>query len=151
MLKTECILHSCSFQHGETWHSNNCSKDTCDNGRVITESLCKRLPIPVCENGEPPVKVYDEDGCCFHYECRCKFKSTNSLFISDLSAAMVSIIFVSCLQVCVLAGEILIILHSMDSITASRKIVHTFWSKRSFLNTIFRSSSTMRTVMLLEL
>lgn len=133
------------------WNSKNCTKDTCENGKVITESLCKQLPIPVCENGGPPVKVYDKDGCCFHYECRCKFKLINELFLSDLSTATVVIISVSCLQVCVLAGEILIILHSMDSITASRKIVHTFWSKKSILDTIFQSSSTMRTVMLLEL
>lgn len=139
---------SCSFQHGDSWNSTNCTKNTCENGRVITESLCKQLPMPVCESGDPPVKVYDKDGCCFHYECRCKFKL---MTFSDLSTATVGIIYVSCLQVCVMAGEILIILHSMDSITASRKIVHTFWSERSFLYTIFRSSSTMRTVMLLEL
>lgn len=72
------------------------------------------------------------------------------LFVSDLSTATVGIIFVSCLQVCVMAGEI-IILHLMDIITASRNIVHTFWSKKSILGTIFQSSSTMRTVMLLEL
>lgn len=144
-------MYSCSFQHGETWNSSDCMKNTCLYGKVITEPLCKPSAMPVCENGEPPVKVYNKDGCCFHHECRCKFKLTNLLFISDLSTAPVSIIIVSCLQACVLAGEILIILHLMDSITASRKIVHTFWSKRSFLDTIFQSSSTMRTVMLLEL
>lgn len=27
--------------------------------------------MPVCENGRSPVKVYDQSGCCFHYECKC--------------------------------------------------------------------------------
>lgn len=30
------------------------------------------LPMPVCENAIPPVKVYDKTGCCFHYECQCE-------------------------------------------------------------------------------
>ena len=155
ILKTLCIknsiLYYSSLQHGDTWNSTNCTKDKCENGKVITESLCNQFPVPVCENGEPPVKVYDGNGCCFHYECRCKFKLTKVFFISGLSPATVSIIFVSCLQVCVMAGEILIISHSTGSITVSRKIVHMFWFKRSFLYTTFLSSSTMRTVMLLEL
>lgn len=29
---------------------------------------------PECENGQPPVRVYDQAGCCFHYECKCKCK-----------------------------------------------------------------------------
>lgn len=68
------------FQHGETWNSKNCTKDTCEDGKVITESLCKPVSIPVCENHEPAVKVYDEDGCCFHYECRCKFSIEALIF-----------------------------------------------------------------------
>ncbi|XP_038825088.1 intestinal mucin-like protein [Salvelinus namaycush] len=29
-------------------------------------------PKPIaCENNYPPIKVYDESGCCFHYECQC--------------------------------------------------------------------------------
>uniref|UniRef100_A0A3Q2FUV8 VWFD domain-containing protein n=1 Tax=Cyprinodon variegatus TaxID=28743 RepID=A0A3Q2FUV8_CYPVA len=41
-------------------------------GKVITEHTpCKTPSKPVCENGNPPVKIYDEDGCCFQYECKC--------------------------------------------------------------------------------
>ncbi|KAM4618231.1 mucin-5B-like [Polymixia lowei] len=46
----------------------NCQ--TC--GKVITESVeCKPVTKPVCENQYEPVRVYDETGCCFHYECKC--------------------------------------------------------------------------------
>uniref|UniRef100_A0A8C9X6V0 Uncharacterized protein n=1 Tax=Sander lucioperca TaxID=283035 RepID=A0A8C9X6V0_SANLU len=45
---------------------------TCDNGRVMTDHvLCKPVTETVCENGLQPVRVYDEGGCCFHYECTC--------------------------------------------------------------------------------
>ncbi|XP_070686598.1 mucin-5AC [Pempheris klunzingeri] len=57
---------------GESWSSSNCTTETCDNGKVITEHVpCKPATIPVCENGQPPVRVYDDAGCCFHYECKC--------------------------------------------------------------------------------
>uniref|UniRef100_A0A4W6BMJ7 Mucin 5f n=1 Tax=Lates calcarifer TaxID=8187 RepID=A0A4W6BMJ7_LATCA len=29
------------------------------------------MTMPVCENGFEPVRVYDEEGCCFHYDCVC--------------------------------------------------------------------------------
>uniref|UniRef100_G3NQE6 Uncharacterized protein n=1 Tax=Gasterosteus aculeatus aculeatus TaxID=481459 RepID=G3NQE6_GASAC len=46
--------------------------ETCDKGRVITSHVpCEPVTMPVCDNGYPPVRVYDEKGCCFHYECRC--------------------------------------------------------------------------------
>lgn len=32
---------------------------------------CKTVTKPVCENSIPPVRIYDETGCCFHYECKC--------------------------------------------------------------------------------
>lgn len=72
--KTQLMVLLWPLQHGETWNSNNCTKEMCDDGRVITEPLCKPVTVPVCDNGHPPVRVYDEKGCCFHYECRCKFK-----------------------------------------------------------------------------
>ncbi|XP_054631461.1 mucin-2-like [Dunckerocampus dactyliophorus] len=59
-------------KHGETWSSSNCTFEKCDDGKVLTEHKpCEQVTIPVCENGHPPVRVYDEDGCCFHYECKC--------------------------------------------------------------------------------
>ncbi|XP_061891447.1 mucin-2 [Entelurus aequoreus] len=59
-------------KHGETWIPNNCTIEMCDDGKVLSEHKpCEPVTIPVCENGHPPVRVYDEDGCCFHYECKC--------------------------------------------------------------------------------
>ncbi|XP_056273204.1 mucin-2 [Pseudoliparis swirei] len=68
---------NCSYlqpprEDGESWSSNNCITETCDNGRVITEHVpCEPTAMPVCENMHPPVRVYDKQGCCFHYDCRC--------------------------------------------------------------------------------
>ncbi|KAL7402045.1 hypothetical protein ABVT39_008606 [Epinephelus coioides] len=70
-------LKDCSYlkpprEHGDTWRSSNCTIATCENGKVITEHVpCKESTMPVCENRHQPVRVYDEGGCCFHYECRC--------------------------------------------------------------------------------
>ncbi|KAM8861709.1 uncharacterized protein ACB058_008446 [Synchiropus picturatus] len=68
---------NCSFlvpprQHGETWKPNKCVTKTCYDGEERTTHVpCGAVTVPQCENGYPPVKVYDEDGCCFHYECQC--------------------------------------------------------------------------------
>ncbi|XP_053740798.1 mucin-5AC-like [Synchiropus splendidus] len=68
---------NCSFlvpprQHGETWKPNKCVTKTCYDGEERTTHVpCGAVTVPRCENGYPPVKVYDEDGCCFHYECQC--------------------------------------------------------------------------------
>ncbi|XP_049429152.1 intestinal mucin-like protein [Epinephelus fuscoguttatus] len=70
-------LKDCSYlkpprEHGDTWKSSNCTTSTCENGKVVTEHVpCKESTMPVCENRQQPVRVYDEGGCCFHYECRC--------------------------------------------------------------------------------
>uniref|UniRef100_A0A8C3AC06 Intestinal mucin-like protein n=1 Tax=Cyclopterus lumpus TaxID=8103 RepID=A0A8C3AC06_CYCLU len=57
---------------GESWSSINCFTEKCKNGSVITDHVpCGPVTMPVCENKYPPVRVYDEQGCCFHYECRC--------------------------------------------------------------------------------
>lgn len=63
-----------SHQNGETWHSNNCTTETCQNGQHITTHVQCNVKDIVCENRQTPVKVYDENGCCFHYECKCKFQ-----------------------------------------------------------------------------
>ncbi|KAF5908251.1 intestinal mucin-like protein, partial [Clarias magur] len=60
--------------NGESWREN-CYDNTCKDGSVTSSPVeCpnSNLPEPVCENGIPPVKIYDATRCCFHYECQCK-------------------------------------------------------------------------------
>ncbi|XP_041650556.1 mucin-5AC-like [Cheilinus undulatus] len=69
---TDCSYLKPPRKNGDSWRLDDCNTATCDNGKVTTEHVsCAPVTVPVCENGQPPVKVYDEDGCCFHYECRC--------------------------------------------------------------------------------
>ncbi|XP_021463812.2 mucin-5AC-like [Oncorhynchus mykiss] len=59
-------------QNGDSWKHNQCTNGTCANGKVINEHVHCETPKPIaCENNYPPIKVYDESGCCFHYECQC--------------------------------------------------------------------------------
>ncbi|XP_039988196.1 mucin-2-like [Xiphias gladius] len=69
---SDCSYLKPPRKDGESWKPNNCTTETCYDGRVITEHVpCKPVTMPVCENGHTPVTVYDEAGCCFHYDCRC--------------------------------------------------------------------------------
>ncbi|XP_036390593.1 mucin-5B-like [Megalops cyprinoides] len=57
---------------GESWRLGNCTIASCSNGSTTIKPVqCKPVIMPDCENDRPPVKVYDETGCCFHYECEC--------------------------------------------------------------------------------
>ncbi|XP_029626315.1 intestinal mucin-like protein [Salmo trutta] len=59
-------------RNGDSWIHNQCTNGTCANGKVIYEHVHCETPKPIaCENNYPPIKVYDESGCCFHYECQC--------------------------------------------------------------------------------
>uniref|UniRef100_A0A665ULF9 Mucin 5.1, oligomeric mucus/gel-forming n=1 Tax=Echeneis naucrates TaxID=173247 RepID=A0A665ULF9_ECHNA len=67
---TACLF--CHMKHGESWKPNSCTTETCEGGKVITEHVpCESVTMTLCENGWLPVRVYDEGGCCFHYDCRC--------------------------------------------------------------------------------
>ncbi|XP_077594648.1 uncharacterized protein LOC144211353 [Stigmatopora nigra] len=76
-VSTKAPPKDCTFlipprKDGETWSSDNCTTQLCDDGKILTEHKpCETIKMPVCENKHPPVRVYDEDGCCFHYECTC--------------------------------------------------------------------------------
>ncbi|KPP62192.1 hypothetical protein Z043_119636 [Scleropages formosus] len=49
-----------------------CQNVTCIDGSVVVRPLqCPPVIKPVCQNTYSPVKVYDESGCCFKYECQC--------------------------------------------------------------------------------
>nr|XP_046204828.1 mucin-2-like [Oncorhynchus gorbuscha] len=59
-------------QNGDSWKHNQCTNGTCANGKVIYEHVHCETPKPIaCENNYPPIQVFDESGCCFHYECQC--------------------------------------------------------------------------------
>ncbi|KAM9854685.1 uncharacterized protein ACBR49_003213 [Aulostomus maculatus] len=69
---TDCLYLIPPRKHGESWKSDNCTTQKCDNGKVLSEHVpCKPVTPLTCDNGHPPVRVYDEAGCCFHYECKC--------------------------------------------------------------------------------
>ncbi|MCJ8738057.1 hypothetical protein PDJAM_G00031110 [Pangasius djambal] len=57
---------------GESWKVDNCTTATCTNGSVIyTPYQCSPVEPINCANGRTPIKVKDETGCCFKYECEC--------------------------------------------------------------------------------
>ncbi|XP_070985515.1 mucin-5B-like [Oncorhynchus clarkii lewisi] len=59
-------------QNGDSWKHNQCTNGTCTNGKVSYEHVHCETPKPItCENNYPPIQVFDESGCCFHYECQC--------------------------------------------------------------------------------
>ncbi|KAJ7995021.1 hypothetical protein DPEC_G00255580 [Dallia pectoralis] len=59
-------------KNGEVWKHDKCSNGTCVNGKVTYDHV--RCPAPKkisCVNQLPPMKVYDDSGCCFDYVCQC--------------------------------------------------------------------------------
>uniref|UniRef100_A0A8C9X2I3 VWFD domain-containing protein n=1 Tax=Sander lucioperca TaxID=283035 RepID=A0A8C9X2I3_SANLU len=58
--------------NGQSWKVSNCTIATCIDGKVTeTATPCPTVQQPICANGRQVVKVYDDNGCCFHYECEC--------------------------------------------------------------------------------
>ncbi|XP_038855698.1 intestinal mucin-like protein [Salvelinus namaycush] len=59
-------------KNGESWQLNSCTTAICQDSIVVQLPVkCKPVEPLQCENGRPPVKVYDSTGCCFTYECEC--------------------------------------------------------------------------------
>ncbi|KAM8763409.1 mucin-5B-like [Acanthopagrus schlegelii] len=59
-------------KNGESWKVSNCTMATCTNGKIVqTPKPCPTVSQPICANGNNAVKIYDNDGCCFRYECEC--------------------------------------------------------------------------------
>ncbi|XP_077143963.1 mucin-2-like [Ranitomeya variabilis] len=52
-------------------YSSKCHNITCNaNGTLnVVEAPCPDIKIITCGDGIQPLKIYDEDGCCYHYEC----------------------------------------------------------------------------------
>uniref|UniRef100_A0A8C7HRG8 Uncharacterized protein n=1 Tax=Oncorhynchus kisutch TaxID=8019 RepID=A0A8C7HRG8_ONCKI len=69
---SNCFSLSNQCQNGESWQLNSCTTAVCQDGIVVQLPVkCKPVEPLQCENGRPPVKVYDSTGCCFTYECEC--------------------------------------------------------------------------------
>ncbi|KAI7814001.1 putative mucin-5AC-like [Triplophysa rosa] len=67
-----CDYHVPPLRNGESVNVGNCHVDTCMNGTIEHAPVqCGPVKYPVCENQYPPVKVPDESGCCYKYECQC--------------------------------------------------------------------------------
>ncbi|XP_014909561.1 intestinal mucin-like protein [Poecilia latipinna] len=59
-------------QNGESWNTSNCTTSTCIEGKVtVIATVCPNVTLPICTNGRKPVKIYEQNGCCLHYECEC--------------------------------------------------------------------------------
>ncbi|TFK08675.1 antigen KI-67 [Platysternon megacephalum] len=71
--KIECPDAKPPRKTGETWKISNCTTATCEgNNKVVIQKVkCPHVKRITCANGYPPVKVFSEDGCCYHYECEC--------------------------------------------------------------------------------
>uniref|UniRef100_A0A3B3SCI9 VWFD domain-containing protein n=1 Tax=Paramormyrops kingsleyae TaxID=1676925 RepID=A0A3B3SCI9_9TELE len=60
-------------KNGESWNAGNCTIQTCINGKTTSKPVqCPAAVQPVCVNNYPPVKIYDDSGCCFQYQCQCE-------------------------------------------------------------------------------
>ncbi|KAF5908258.1 mucin-5AC-like isoform X2, partial [Clarias magur] len=68
----DCTYLDPPRKNGDSWQGK-CYENKCIDGSIMSTPVnCtdSALPMPVCENGIPPIKVYDKTGCCFHYECQ---------------------------------------------------------------------------------
>ncbi|GLD55652.1 mucin-5AC-like protein [Lates japonicus] len=68
----ECVDVNPPRKDGESWKESKCSVGTCINGKVTyTHTPCPIQKPVVCANNFPAIEVWDDDGCCSHYECQC--------------------------------------------------------------------------------
>ncbi|MEQ2305915.1 hypothetical protein AMECASPLE_002893 [Ameca splendens] len=59
-------------QNGESWKISNCTTATCTGGKItVSPTVCPNVTQPICANRRRPIKIYEQNGCCFHYECEC--------------------------------------------------------------------------------
>ncbi|XP_046897349.1 mucin-5AC-like [Hypomesus transpacificus] len=59
-------------KNGQSWKHDTCSNATCIEGDVTIHHVPCEDPKPiVCQNNYPPIRVYDDSGCCYQYQCQC--------------------------------------------------------------------------------
>ncbi|XP_075921448.1 uncharacterized protein LOC116939926 isoform X2 [Petromyzon marinus] len=70
-----CFYKDHHYKVGEKWQIDSCTTGTCRSGnQVMTEPVvCLNPPMPKCRNPTTkPVKVYDNNGCCYTWKCNCQ-------------------------------------------------------------------------------
>ncbi|MEQ2269309.1 hypothetical protein XENORESO_002735, partial [Xenotaenia resolanae] len=56
--------------NGESWKISNCTTATCTGGKItVSPTVCPNVTQPICANRRKPIKIYEQNGCCYHYEC----------------------------------------------------------------------------------
>uniref|UniRef100_A0A8C4KEJ3 Intestinal mucin-like protein n=1 Tax=Dromaius novaehollandiae TaxID=8790 RepID=A0A8C4KEJ3_DRONO len=70
---TSAVPSTTPGKYCDSWWICNCTKAVCieDNKIEVIPVICNPPPKPSCTNGLAPVRVIDEDGCCWHWECDC--------------------------------------------------------------------------------
>ncbi|XP_029438039.1 mucin-5AC-like isoform X20 [Rhinatrema bivittatum] len=67
---TRPFLEETSKAPNETVLVYPCFNATCIEKTIMIEFMkCPPILSVTCFEGVPPKKIYDEDGCCYHYEC----------------------------------------------------------------------------------
>lgn len=147
------------LQPGQKFKLSNCTELICEgnNKVVVNQTVCPPVKEITCANKYPAILVPDENGCCYHYECQCKYRFKNYSFenkqkfaqnirelrfpkvafeivvYSSTFTFMLTEIFSLC-QVCAVDGVILIILLLMEPTILSLKTALMFWWNRLCLN-----------------
>ncbi|XP_078405721.1 mucin-5B-like [Cetorhinus maximus] len=57
----------------ETWKLDNCTMGICTGNNTVSviPLKCPHVKSVTCQNGLQPKRIYDQSGCCYHYECDC--------------------------------------------------------------------------------
>ncbi|XP_043915473.1 mucin-2-like isoform X5 [Protopterus annectens] len=57
-------------KYNEVWMVDRCIQATCKGDCIDMQRVtCPPVEDLRCSYGQPPKKIYDDEGCCFHYEC----------------------------------------------------------------------------------
>ncbi|GCB69236.1 hypothetical protein scyTo_0001018, partial [Scyliorhinus torazame] len=57
----------------ETWMLANCTIGICTGNNTVSVMplKCPHITPVTCQSGMKPKKIYDQSGCCYHFECEC--------------------------------------------------------------------------------
>ncbi|XP_041052599.1 mucin-2-like [Carcharodon carcharias] len=57
----------------EIWKLDNCTMGICTGNNTVSviPLKCPHVKSVTCQSGLQPKRIYDQSGCCYHYECDC--------------------------------------------------------------------------------